>query len=162
MTVRAIVLTDTLGSFPALDGEVAAAIFVATHSTSFALVFLFMKAPNHARAVVTESRFETGHLYESVNKTHLAVKQRVGFCEVVNHLLSTNSPILIFIQFIKLGKVWKVVPYNLKFLLRDVSISISVKVLEHRLHHLLYVFADNGRVCLWPHRGSPLFYHRWA
>ena len=38
----------------------------------------------------TQRRLETGHLYEGVNKTHLAVEQRVGFGEVVDHLLATN------------------------------------------------------------------------
>lgn len=40
---------------------------------------------------------------------------------------------LILIQVVKLAEVWEVSPNDFKFLLSDVAISISVKILKHRL-----------------------------
>lgn len=46
-----------------------------------------------AGAVLTERGLDVGGLSESVDETHLAVKQRAGFHKVIYHLLSADLPI---------------------------------------------------------------------
>ena len=46
-----------------------------------------------AGAVLTESGLDVGGLSESVDETHLAVKQRAGLRKVVDHLFSADLPV---------------------------------------------------------------------
>lgn len=46
-----------------------------------------------AGTVFTERGLDVGGLSKSVDETHLAVKQRAGFHEVVNHLLPADLPV---------------------------------------------------------------------
>lgn len=46
-----------------------------------------------AGAVLAERGLDVGGFSESVNETHLAVKQRAGFHKVVDHLLSADLPV---------------------------------------------------------------------
>lgn len=46
-----------------------------------------------AGAVLAERGLDVGGLSKRVDETHLAVKQRAGFHEVVYHLLSADLPV---------------------------------------------------------------------
>lgn len=152
-------MADALGPLPALDGQAASAGLVAVHPAGFTLVALLVETPYKAGTVLTECGLDIGGLSESVDETHLAVQQRAGFHKVVYHLFSADFPVLVLVQFSKLAEVREVVPNCFKFIPGDVAIAVCVEVLEDRLHHLLYVALDDGRVSVGLNRHSPLVDH---
>lgn len=156
-----MLMADALGPFTALHSQTTSTRLVTINSTRFTLVSLFVEAPYKASAVFTEGGFDVGGLCEGVDEAHLTVEQRAGLHEVVDHLFPADLPILVFVQFSKLAEVGEVVPDDLKLLPGDVTVPVHVKVLEDRVHHLLYVFVDDRRVGFGLHRRSPLVNHRW-
>lgn len=118
---------------------------------------------HEASAVLAECWLHVRGLGKRVDEAHLAVKQRAGFHEVVNHLFPTDLPVsgeervrrqvssscatyggggvdlsthehaLVLVQLAELAEVREVVPDGFKLVPGNMAVAIRVKVLENRL-----------------------------
>lgn len=86
-------MTDALRSFTAFDRQASITCFMTVHTTDFAFISLFIKAPYKAGAVFAEGGFHICGLNKGVYEAHLAVEQRTGLHEVIYHLLSADLSI---------------------------------------------------------------------
>lgn len=110
-----------------------------------------------ASAVLAECWLHVRGLCKCVDEAHLAVKQRAGFHEVVNHFLPTDLPVsgeqresvetdalflrdtwesicecsLVLVQLAKLAEIREVVPDGFKLVPGNVAVAVRVKVLEN-------------------------------
>lgn len=116
-----------------------------------------------ASAVLAEGGLHVRGLGKCVNEAHLAIKQRAGFHEVVDHLLPADLPVsggererdisalclrhaqglgwgnsvkphsLVLVQLAELAEVREVVPDGFELVPGDVAVAVRVEVLKNRL-----------------------------